>query len=111
MKNALVVRVELLVRPPSTDGRAFFDTSPLVPLCMNGWLGGAALLRQLHHAQSAQPSPAPPGPDRWRVTRSRGRVDLHDFWHARHLSNLPRPYTNLIREVVSQIIGTGGMTI
>ena len=39
---------------------------------------------------------------------ARDRVDLHDFWHARHLSNLPRPYTNLIREVVSQIIGTGG---
>ena len=35
-----LVRVELLVRPPSTDGRAFFDTSPLFPLCMNGWLGG-----------------------------------------------------------------------
>ena len=52
-----VVRVELLVRPPSTDGRAFFDTFPLLPLCMNGWLGGAALLRQLHHAQSARPSP------------------------------------------------------
>ena len=41
---------------------------------------------------------------------ARDRVDLHDFWHARHLSNLPRPYTNLIREVVSQIIGTGGQT-
>ena len=26
-----LVRVELLVRPPSTDGRAFFDTSPLFP--------------------------------------------------------------------------------
>ena len=52
-----LVRVELVVRPPSTDGRAFFDTSPLFPLCMNGWLGGAALLRQLHHAQSARPSP------------------------------------------------------
>ena len=39
------------------------------------------------------------------------RVDLHDFWHARHLSNLPRPYTNLIREVVSQIIGTGGSAL
>ena len=25
--------------------------------------------------------------------RPRDRVDLHDFWHARHLSNLPRPYT------------------
>ena len=44
------------------------------------------------------------------MTRSRARgLDLHDFWHARHLSNLPRPYTNLIREVVSQIIGTGGI--
>ena len=42
---------------------------------------------------------------------ARDRVDLHDFWHARHLSNLPRPYTNLIREVVSQIIGTGGIAI
>ena len=31
-----LVRVELLVRPPSTDGRAFFDTFPLFPLCMNG---------------------------------------------------------------------------
>ena len=37
-----LVRVELLVRPPSTDGHAFFDTFPLFPLCMNGWRGGAA---------------------------------------------------------------------
>ena len=29
-------------------------------------------------------------------------------WLARHLSNLSRPYTKLNREVVSQIIGTGG---
>ena len=33
-----LVRVELLVRPPSTDGRAFFDTFPLFPLCMIGGL-------------------------------------------------------------------------
>ena len=75
----------------------------------------------LNQVRLADRSPRPPaqrrnvvdqrqqsGPDRWRVTRSRGRVDLHDFWRARHLSNLPRPYTNLIREVVSQFIGTGG---
>ena len=36
--------------------------------------------------------------------RPRDRVDLHNFWHARHLSNLPRPYTNLIREVVSESV-------
>ena len=34
---------------------------------------------------------------------------LHRVWHARHLSNLSRPYTKLNREVVSQIIGTGGI--
>ena len=52
---------------------------------------------------------------RWTVAGTSGsgsggrdRVDLHDFWHASHLSNPPRPYTNLTREVVSQIIGTGG---
>ena len=46
----------------------------------------------------------------WWRTRSRPRahVDLHRVWHARHLSNLSRPYTKLNREVVSQIIGTGG---
>ena len=33
---------------------------------------------------------------------------FHGWWHARHLSNLSRPYTKLNREVVSQIIGTGG---
>ena len=51
-----------------------------------------------------------PGPPVALRPRPRDRVDLHDFWHARHLSNLPRPYTNLIREVVSQIIGTGGIS-
>ena len=50
-----------------------------------------------------------PGPPVALRPRPRDRVDLNDFWHARHLSNLPRPYTNLIREVVSQIIGTGGV--
>ena len=47
----------------------------------------------------------PPGSLR---PRPRDHVHLHDFWHASHLSNPPRPYTNLTREVVSQIIGTGG---
>ena len=40
--------------------------------------------------------------------RPRNHFDLHRVWHARHLSNLSRPYTKLNREVVSQIIGTGG---
>ncbi len=31
-------RVELLVRPPRGDGRAFFDSFPLFPLCMIGGL-------------------------------------------------------------------------
>ena len=33
-----LVRVEFLVRPPSADGRAFFDSFPLFPLCMIGGL-------------------------------------------------------------------------
>ena len=33
-----MVRVEFLVRPPSADGRAFFDSFPLFPLCMIGGL-------------------------------------------------------------------------
>ena len=33
-----LVRVELLVRSPSADGRAFFDSFPLFPLCMIGGL-------------------------------------------------------------------------
>ena len=41
--------------------------------------------------------------------RPRNHFDLHRVWHARHLSNLSRPYTKLNREVVSQIIGTGGI--
>ena len=41
--------------------------------------------------------------------RPRDHVQLHGFWHASHLSVPPRPYTNLIRKVVSQIIGTGGL--
>ena len=43
----------------------------------------------------------------WRP-RPRDHVPLHDFLHATHCSNLPRPYTNLTTEVVSQIIGTRG---
>ena len=41
--------------------------------------------------------------------RPRDPVHLHGFWYANHLSNPPRPYTNLTREVVSQIIGSGGV--
>ena len=33
-----LVQVELLVRPPSADGRVFFDSFPLFPLCMIGGL-------------------------------------------------------------------------
>ena len=40
--------------------------------------------------------------------RPHDHVHLHGCWHVRHLSIPPRPYTNLTREVVSQIIGTGG---
>ena len=32
-------------------------------------------------------------------SRPRDHVHLHNFWHASHLSHLPRPYTNLTREV------------
>ncbi len=42
--------------------------------------------------------------------RPRDHLALHRVWHARHLSNLSRPYTNLTRKVVSPIIGTGGPT-
>ena len=52
---------------------------------------------------------------RWTVAGTSGsgaragnHFDLHRVWHARHLSNHSRPYTKLNREVVSQIIGTGG---
>ena len=36
--HSVLVRVELLVWPPSADGRAFFDSFPLFPLCMIGGL-------------------------------------------------------------------------
>ena len=36
--HSSLVRVEFLVRPPSADGRAFFDSFPLFPLCMIGGL-------------------------------------------------------------------------
>ena len=52
--------------------------------------------------------------ERWLVTYNQERphdhVHLHACSHAIHPSNPPRPYINLTREVVSQIIGTGGLT-
>ena len=45
-------RVELLVRPPRGDGRAFFDSFPLFPLCM---IGG--LMVQLFVATCTQRNP------------------------------------------------------
>ena len=47
-----LVRVELLVRPPSATGRAFFDSFPLFPLCM---IGG--LVVQLFFANFTQRNP------------------------------------------------------
>src|SRR2546427_2039276 len=41
--------------------------------------------------------------------RFRRHINVNADWHAIHPSNPPRPYTNLTREVVSRIIGTGGV--
>ena len=47
-----LVRVELLVRPPSTDGRTFFDTFPLFPLCMIGGLVVQLFFALVHNSRS-----------------------------------------------------------
>ena len=52
-----LVRVEFLVRPPSADGRAFFDSFPLFPLCM---IGG--LVVQLFFANFTTRNPLGPSP-------------------------------------------------
>ena len=96
-------------RAPTSPGRLHASTS----LRMRSRYAGGKRRRSTFAGTSGSGSLARdpvtgPGPPVALRPRPRDRVDLHDFWHARHLSNLPRPYTNLIREVVSQIIGTGG---
>jgi len=77
---------------PAVDGRRHFRVG-----------GGGA-----QRGRGAGGCGRPPGSLRLRPL---GHVHFDSCWHTIHSSNPPRLYTNLPREVVSPIIGTGGIRL